>query len=363
MKRIGIFILIGLIIVLTLILYSFYHGQNDTVKTTTTENYGSVARVKTVLIKKGSIEESIDVYGVSVPAAGALQTISVPFESKIKSVMVTDGEKVQKGELILEIGPSPNTTLQLEKTRSNYKSAKESLDHFKRLFDLKLATNDQLNQARNNFRVAKYDLQNMEGEGITSLRDIKASVPGLIKSVLVKEGDIVPPGSSFVEIVVQNQLQIRFGVEPEDLNKVHTGQKVSFTPVNKTGQSYVIGKIRKISNSLNSETNLVDVFVDIPGSDSIASEFLLGQFIVGHIDTVKNDVLIVPRNAVLPKDNGYEIFTIKDGKAHKHEVKTGVENKDEIEIEGNNVNAGDQVVVLGNYELEDGMRIDTGDSY
>lgn len=362
MKRIGIYIITGIIIALILILYLFYGSNNEHGNTLSmNDTKSAVATVKTVPVRKGNIGESLDVYGITVPAPGALQTISVPFESKIESVKITEGEKVRRGEIIFEIEPSPNTRLELEKAQSNYKSSKESLDHIKRLFDLKLATNDQLNQARNNFRVAKYDLQNMKDEGITSLKDIKASEPGLIKSVLVKEGDIVAPGSSFVEIVVQNKLQIRFGVEPEDLDKVHTGQEVSFSPVNKTGQGNVTGKIRKISNSLNPETNLVDVFVDIPGAASESSNFLLGQFIQGHINVVKNGVLIVPRSAVLPKDNDYVIFIIKDGVAHKRKVRTGVENKNEIEIAGKNVKAGDNVVILGNYELEDGMKIETGD--
>jgi len=71
----------------------------------------------------------------------------------------------------------------------------------------------------------------------------------------------------------------------------------------------------------------------------------------------KDHALVVPRSAVLPDDDKQVLFTVKDGKAVRHEIKTGLVTDELVEVIGDNLHAGDSVVTLGNYELEDGMEI------
>ena len=45
---------------------------------------GPIAPIKVVPVKKGTLTEEITVYGTIVPAAGAVQTITLPFESRVR---------------------------------------------------------------------------------------------------------------------------------------------------------------------------------------------------------------------------------------------------------------------------------------
>ena len=67
--------------------------------------------------------------------------------------------------------------------------------------------------------------------------------------------------------------------------------------------------------------------------------------------------LIVPHSAVLPEGRGHSLFTIKDNRAVKHLVQVGLRNDKEVEIKGAGLQAGESVVVLGNYELKNGMAV------
>jgi membrane fusion protein (multidrug efflux system) len=60
---------------------------------------------------------------------------------------------------------------------------------------------------------------------------------------------------------------------------------------------------------------------------------------------------------VLPDGGKHVLFTVKDGKAVKHEVKPGLGTDQLLEVAGGGLQAGDLVVTLGNYELEDGMAV------
>ena len=67
---------------------------------------GPEAPVKVAPIRQGAVTEEITVYGTVVPAAGAVQTVSVPFESRVRRILVSESQRVSQGDLLLEIEPS-----------------------------------------------------------------------------------------------------------------------------------------------------------------------------------------------------------------------------------------------------------------
>ena len=96
-----------------------------------------------------------------------------------------------------------------------------------------------------------------------------------------------------------------------------------------------------------------------PGIDIIPHDRQMGHLPTIIIQVFHDGVgfLVVPRSAVLPDDEKQVLFTVKNGKAVKHEVKTGITNDDFVEVLSHELHEGDLVVSLGNYELEDGMAI------
>lgn len=311
------------------------------------------AEVKTVLIREGTLTENLAVSGTVIPAPDAVQVVSVPFECQVRHVLVSEGQTVTPGDPLLVIEPSPDTYLEIEKARSTYASTKEGLRQMQQRFDLKLITKDQLLQAEGAFKEAELSLDSMKRRGIDGLRDLTADVNGLSSKVHVQEGAIVPAGDPLVEIVAENQFEIKFGFEPEDIDRIRPEMPVSITHANAPDASAATGRIRKISRSVNPSTRLADVFVTIPP----ATKFLLGEHVFGTIPVASAKGLIVPRSAVLPREEEQILFTVTNNRAVRHAVRIGLENQDEIEVIGGNLRAGDPVVVLGNYELEDGMAV------
>jgi membrane fusion protein, multidrug efflux system len=73
--------------------------------------------------------EQITAYGSFIPAPGALQTVSVQFESQVMQIMVSNGQKVSKGNDLVEVKPSPDTALQLEQAIQALDLARQSLQY------------------------------------------------------------------------------------------------------------------------------------------------------------------------------------------------------------------------------------------
>jgi RND family efflux transporter MFP subunit len=330
------------------------NAQSTDTDTGSVESSDQVATVRTVPIKKTTITENITVYGTVIPAPGAVQTVSVPFESRIRRILVSNGQRVSKGEILLEIESSQDTHLQLEEARNAAESLKRALKHVQERFDLKLATNEELIQARQAFREAQLRLESLERKGVGQNQQIRATAQGVVNKVSVQEGSIVSAGTTLVEIVPQNRVEVRLGVEPEDMQYLRVDQPVSLSSVNTPESRSIMGRIRAISQSINPTTRLIDVFVELPPS---TNPFLLDEHIRGKIEIASKVGIVVPRTAVLTEEDHYVLFTINDGHAKKHIIQVGLENKKDVEVIGSGFHPGEPVVILGNYELKDGMAV------
>ena len=333
----------------------FYRAEVKKVKAENVAfvNTGPVASVKVASIKEKRISVSATVFGDVVPAPGAVQVASVPYEIRVDRVMVSAGQKVSRGDPLLEIEPSPDTLLQLEQAKTSYQISKQSLEHVKQLYDLKLATNTQVLKAEETFKQASSKLENLKKMGVDGRLITRSTESGLVSNVNVQEGAIVADGKPLVGVIAQNRLEVRLGVEPNDAERLSTGQIVTLSYVNEPSKKRVDGKVRKISRAVNTSTRLVDVFVSIPNSCG----FLLGEYIRGTIETDSSYGMVVPRSAVLPEGGNYVIYTIHNGHAVKHIVQMGTESGSQVQVSGGGLRPGDEVVVLGNYELSDGMAV------
>ena len=358
MKKTGWTVLVILIAALAVGYWRFHYtaeqiSGKDRPERLSVKTAEVIASVKTAPIRKGVIREHIRVYGKIVPAPGATQTVSVPFESRVSRIMVSSGQEVMKGGKLLEIEPSPDTHLQLEQAVSAYESAKQDLEHRRQLFKLKLATNKQVLDAKQALNLAQSNLQSLKKRGVDGRRNILAHREGLIRKVFVQEGAIVPAGAPLAEIISQNRLEARLGVEPENNRQVKLNQTVSLTRVEVPDAKEFKGSVREISRAVNPGTLLVDVFVSFSPTPNI----LLGETVAGNIVVASVTGLIVPRNAVLRKGDQDILFTVKNDRAVKHRVTMGLEDQKDIRITGTDLQPGEPVVVLGNYELTDGMAV------
>jgi len=70
-----------------------------------------------------------------------------------------------------------------------------------------------------------------------------------------------------------------------------------------------------------------------------------------------DNAIVVPLAALITTpEEGKVVFVVKDGKALRRKVKTGIEAADRIQIlEG--VNPGDKVIISGYKDLKDGMDV------
>src|ERR1700730_4546957 len=160
---------------------------------------------------------------------------------------------------------------------------------------------------------------------------------GVIAKVDVQDGQIVPAAGPLVEIVAENEIEVKLGVEAEDLSAAQEGAPITIVPVNDPTAPRVQGTIRLITRRIDPTTRLVDVYVVLPEG----TKLLLDGYVRGEIQRIEKDALVVPRSAVLPNESReFEVFTVASNSATKHTVKIGAENPNEIKEIADDLNDG-----------------------
>jgi membrane fusion protein (multidrug efflux system) len=316
-------------------------------------NQSPVAKVQVTPIKKETIMETITAYGTVAPAPGAVETVSIRFESRVRRISVSEGQRISRGDILLEIDPSPDVKLQMKQAQRAYTSAEQKLRKVQERVDLKLSTKEELLAAEDVFQQAGLQLKSLEQRGIGREKQIRSRGSGIVYKVHVEQGSVIPSGTLLIEIVPQNRIEVHLGVEQDDVDRLRPGQAVLLSLVNIPQFPEVSGHIRTISQSVNPVSRLVNIFVSLTSPDG----FFLGGYVRGKIVIASKKTLVVPRAAVLPEDGHYVLFIVQNGRVLKRIVNIGLENHTRIEVVDKGLSLGDLVVNLGNYELQDGIAV------
>lgn len=315
----------------------------------------TTAFVEAVKVGRKTIAETVTAYGSVIAQPGKLQTTSVAYEARVSHVLVAPGQPVEKGDPLLAIAASPSTQLQVNQARSAADLARKELKQTQERFDLKLATNQDLNSAERAATQAALQLASLEREGADTAGLLRAPSEGIVANVAVQDGQLVAGGAALVEIIATDEIEAKIGVEPEDLVAVSVGQSVALLPVNQPASREIGGTVRLVTRRINPATRLVDVYVSLPPDSGL----MLEGYLRASIARESKDALVVPRSSVLPKDDAWQLFTVRDGRAVAHRVRLGVVSDGEAEVLGDDLEPGDLVVTVGNAELEDGMAVTT----
>ncbi|WP_339726021.1 efflux RND transporter periplasmic adaptor subunit [Paraglaciecola polaris] len=310
------------------------------------------AAVMTTNITSVDMNEHVIAYGILQPRPDKVLTLSLSSSGTVGQVWIQSGQRVKKGEQLAEIILSPEAKMQYLQATNAVEYALQQLKRSKRMFEEKLATKADVENATKNLNDNQSTLNALLERNSDQPQEILFSpIDGIVTQLNLVQGQRVQPNDNAMLIASENHIVARVGIEPEDINRIEPNTSVTITPVF-DDSVHVNSNITVINAMVNPSTRLIDALIDIPISH--AKNLVLGTSIVANFNLAIYKSLAVPNTAILNDANGYFIFTLKDKIAHKIYIKKGSEQSNLIAISGD-INAGEKVVILGNYILEDGM--------
>jgi multidrug efflux pump subunit AcrA (membrane-fusion protein) len=287
--------------------------------------------IKTDTAKMGDIVSTVSASGyVKVTQV----KMGVRMSGVVKEVLVTEGQLVKKGDVLLKL--------------DSYENAYKEYHRIKKLFDKGFASSQQLESAR----------FNLDGASI------KSPIDGTISYVVVDAGEPANPGVPLITVINTKDLSIEIQIDQADIGLVKKGADVMVNAdaypndvfkgrlefLNTEAEQKMIGgvpstdeddKIFRGRVKLNSETT--KLFSNMSVDTEIVSQRI-------------NNVLIVPREAVGSENDKFYVYVVKWGHVEKHEVKTGLKDSNNIEI-SDGIKPGTSLAVSNIIKLKNGTRI------
>lgn len=305
-------------------------------------------------------------------------------------VLVRDGDKVRKGQVLARIDPR-EYEIALEESRyrhlqalsqmaaeadtftvnhqavADFTTARDELDRMmkqgslsreeyqNRILELEMDSLQKgaFRQAVFQQRTGLAEARMAEERAKLNLEytEIKAPFSGVVQGLTMVTGEIVSVGTSVCTIFNNDNLEATLNVLEADLGNLTVGRPVLLA-VPATGDT-LKAKVDVISPTLDEATRTIEVLVRF---DNPEGRYRPGMFVRALIaGWVYHDKLVVPKSALLIRDNRTLVFKKVDDRAKWLYVDTGLENDEWVEIlkvhSGGSLAPGDQVVVSDHLTL------------
>ena len=314
-----------------------------------------VARVVAEPVREEVLQTSTTGFGKVESQPAKVISLDAPHAGTVSKVSVRPGQIVDQGSQVAELAASASTEEAFRKAQTARDFARAKLDRLQFLWKRGATTKDPLDLAEIAFKNAQASLDAQKRIGAQDQQtSIEAPISGVVTAVFAAEGDHVLQNAKLLSLTPANALAVLLGVEPEDIRKVKTGMPVALAPAFDAQRKYS-GRVIAVNDVIDPKTRLVNVMVEIDPSGLPAP--LIGTEMEGRIETRRDRSLVIPRAAVLYDKHGAYLFTVNGGRAHRVSVTPGMDGGGNIAVSGD-VKVGDLVVVQGNYELQDGMKVE-----
>lgn len=190
---------------------------------------------------------------------------------------------------------------------------------------------------------AKARLQQLENE-ISNLTP-KAPFKSFVTQQIAQPGQFMNQGQDFLQIMSAEEIEIVAQLPFKLKAVVNIGAQWNFTDLN---GNLFIAEVERFIPAATSNSRQIQVHLK-----DLSSQLLPGEPVQLMVpESQPQQVIAVPRDALVLRRQGAHVFTVKEGVAVKVDVTTGLATGDLIAVKGS-ISAGDQVVIRGNERLRD----------
>jgi RND family efflux transporter MFP subunit len=310
-----------------------------------------LASVQTAPLQQQMMSENVTVYGQVTPSSRQVMVLSVPRAGQITAINVVVGQHVRKGQVLLSFANAPEVDQVWRQALIAVDSAQRERARTAQLLAQHLSTAEQLAIADKTLADAKVQLETLQQLGTDQhVSALKASRDGWVSAVNVAVGARVTAGMQLFELSPDAATHITLEAETADSQRIQVGAPVKVLSLVGADRA-ASGWVERVAVAVTAATQQVAITVTVP-----AGKFMSGERVKGIVTLQQQRAWVVPRLAVLTDDVGTYLYQVKNNRAVRIAVRTGIENAENVAVEGPFL-LGAPVVIVGNYELTPGMAV------
>ncbi len=283
----------------------------------------------------------------------------------VKQILKEEGAYVKENEVLATLDDTEirisyeQAKIELEQAKLSLEEAEQNFTRNQELIKRELISEQEFQTQEAQYKQRQLDYENRQ-ENFKNLQlqlnwtQIRSLSDGYITERLIEVGSRVNANQQVYTIEDFSPLLIRVFVPTSDSIQLTPGMSAEVTTEILAGAVFP-GEVKLINPRIDTDTGTVKVTVEV-FDESLRLKpgmFVEVQIVIGE----KEDVLVIPRRALLYKQNNIYVFVADRNTVSQREVSLGLIEEDHVEVT-NGLNEGDIIVTVGVESLKDGQRIE-----
>ena len=291
------------------------------------------------------------VYSGTAPIeAFAEADVIAKVEGEVREILFEEGDEVAAGDVLARLD-GDRLRLELSESRARLEQMRSDFERNRDLRDKGLLSEGE-------FEKLRYDLEALEASfNLASLEldytRIRAPISGVISERYVKVGNTIRVGDPAFRVTSFDPLVAYLHVPEREYRQIEAGQPVAIDIDALAGQR-IMASVTRVSPVVDPDTGTFKITIEIRDNERRIKPGMFGRMSIVY--DVHEDVLQIPRSAIVEDMGNQTVFIVEDDKAVRRIVNTGYGYNGMVEItEG--LTDDDAVVTVGQVGLKPDAKV------
>jgi membrane fusion protein (multidrug efflux system) len=304
--------------------------------------------VRAGVVRSGIVTEEVGAVGTLLANESVM--IRPELDGRIAAIHFAEGQLVRRGERLVSLDAT-EVEAQLASARSDVTLNRSRFQRAQELHARNFISAQALDDARENLN--KAEAREAEIRARLDKLAIRAPFEGIAGLRQVSPGAYVKAGQDIARLEGIGTLKVDFRVPEVHLGRIRAGQPVQVAVDAYAGERFQ-GAIYAVEPAVDEQTRSVLLRARVPNPGVRLKPGMFAR--VSLTLATRENALLVPEQALVPRGEERYVFRLIDGKAVLTRIEIDVRRPGEVEVRGG-LAAGEAIVVDGQLRLQDGSAV------
>lgn len=297
-----------------------------------------------VKVGKAILQNNSDILSFSGNIEAEIHSnISTRIMGQIAAISVEPGQKVKKGDLLLNIkskdikAKKAQVNANMTAAKAAYSNADKDYKRYKTLFKQRSASQKEMDDMTTRYNMAKANLKAVKEMGaevdeMLKYADIKAPYSGIITQKYMNVGDLASPGMPLLAIEKQSAFIVKARVPESEISIVKKGDNVKIK-VKALGDMMINGVVADVNPSAIYTGNQYEARIMLKPSEEQKDKMFSGMYVSVLLPKGGVPAIMIPEKVLVKRGQLTGLYVVStSGTALLRWVRTGKVIGDKIEI-------------------------------
>lgn len=315
---------------------------------TKTEPEKKLQAVKFREIVGQPFEEKYNIVGIVKPNATA--KVSSEEGGLITYQPFDKGSRVSRGQVVVRLRKEQDRA-SYSQAETQYDLAKSNFERIEKLYNEKVATEQDYTNAKFQLDIAQKSLDVLETRLNKSY--VVSPISGIVDQKYMSKGEVCGPGTPILNIVDVSRVKISAGIPERYIGEIGKGTEVKITFAVYPDEEF-FGKVNYVSPVLSPVNRTFEIEILLNNSDG-----RLKPEMSADIEIAKSKIekaVVLAQDLIVDFGNEKYVFILDNDIAKKRVITVGGRNNNDVLITSG-LNEGDKLIYEGYQPLADGDKV------